>query len=306
MADGSAALAAAGYGLQQANNVLGAASGFLGTHLQRSWEEKQSIAQQQWNEKMLDKVNEFNLDMWNRTNAYNTPSEQYARLRDAHLNPLFYGLDGTGNAGALESGSPLGYTRPTGVSNPFSVLSQSMLSNQASVGTAAEQAARISNIQADTAKKSQETLTEVKRRDQMSADIDRLKATVDNIAANTDLTEAQRANLDKVTSWIDRLNEANIGYYESMTKLNASQKKRIDALLPGEVEIQNFTLSDFMKKWEQIDAEIAKLAKETGLLEKDIENYALNHMTNGLMGSGASFQNIYRFVLEGIKNKFSK
>lgn len=47
--------------------------------------------------------NEWNLNMWNAQNAYNSPDAQRQRLEDAGLNPIFYGLDGTGNAGALSS-----------------------------------------------------------------------------------------------------------------------------------------------------------------------------------------------------------
>lgn len=47
--------------------------------------------------------NEWNYNMWNKQNEYNTPLNQRKRLDDAGLNPIFYGLDGTGNAGALQS-----------------------------------------------------------------------------------------------------------------------------------------------------------------------------------------------------------
>lgn len=47
--------------------------------------------------------NEWNLNMWNRQNAYNDPSAQRQRLEAAGLNPIFFGLDGNGNAGGLQS-----------------------------------------------------------------------------------------------------------------------------------------------------------------------------------------------------------
>lgn len=47
--------------------------------------------------------NEWNLEQWNRQNEYNSPQEQRRRLEAAGLNPIYYGLDGTGNAGALTS-----------------------------------------------------------------------------------------------------------------------------------------------------------------------------------------------------------
>lgn len=48
--------------------------------------------------------------MWNMTNEYNTPAEQLKRLREAGLNPLFYGLDGS-SASAMQSAQALGYER---------------------------------------------------------------------------------------------------------------------------------------------------------------------------------------------------
>lgn len=47
--------------------------------------------------------NEWNLDMWNKQNEYNSPLAQRQRLESAGLNPVFFGLDGTGNAGSLQS-----------------------------------------------------------------------------------------------------------------------------------------------------------------------------------------------------------
>lgn len=47
--------------------------------------------------------NEFNLNMWNKQNEYNSPLAQRQRLEAAGLNPIFNGLDGTGNAGGLQS-----------------------------------------------------------------------------------------------------------------------------------------------------------------------------------------------------------
>lgn len=49
--------------------------------------------------------NKINLQNWNRQNVYNSPSAQLQRLRDAGLNPMFYGLDGTGNADAMAAAS---------------------------------------------------------------------------------------------------------------------------------------------------------------------------------------------------------
>lgn len=47
--------------------------------------------------------NAWNLEQWNRENEYNSPLEKRKRLEAAGLNPIFYGLDGAGNAGSLQS-----------------------------------------------------------------------------------------------------------------------------------------------------------------------------------------------------------
>ncbi len=91
--------------------------------------------QMDWSENMMDKQNQWNLDQWNRQNAYNTPSAQRQRLEDAGLNPLHYGLDGTGNAGSMTSVSPNAVSMP--------VLQNPGLSIQAAL-------TNIGNVAADT------------------------------------------------------------------------------------------------------------------------------------------------------------
>lgn len=102
------------------SGLIGSGVGMINGILDRIQERRMAREQQQWNEQMMDKQNEWSLDMWNRTNEYNSPSAQIARLRDAGLNPLYYGLDGT-SANGLESAQPLGYDRASmkGLANPL-------------------------------------------------------------------------------------------------------------------------------------------------------------------------------------------
>lgn len=93
--------------------------------------------------------NNWNLNMWNMQNRYNTPAEQRKRLEDAGLNPIFYGLDGTGNAGALQS-APFTAVPGAPMSNSGAFLGQG-------ISNAALQAAQIANIQADTKQKEADT-----------------------------------------------------------------------------------------------------------------------------------------------------
>lgn len=76
----------------------------------RKFAQEEAEKQRAWNEEMWNKTNAWNYEMWKETNAYNSPTEQVNRLRDAGLNPLFYGLDGS-SANAFQASQPLGYER---------------------------------------------------------------------------------------------------------------------------------------------------------------------------------------------------
>lgn len=245
-----------------------------------------SKKQREWSEKMQKQQNEWSLNMWNKSNEYNSPSAQVERMREAGLNPLYYGLDGS-SAGSLESAQPLGYERSSmeGIENPAAVALNARLA-----------VAQAENVQANTAKQNQETLTEVQKREKLIAEIENTKQELNNLKSQEGLTDAQKAQIDKSLEWADRLNEATIAEKEANSKLNDSQKKRIDSLLDGEKILQSKSIEDFDYKWSKIRAEIQKMSKETGLLAKDIENYALNHANNGFMGTGLSLPNLIRAV----------
>lgn len=283
---GTAASAGAG--------IAGAGAQLWTNKQNREFAEEQSRLEREWNEKMYNEQNAWNYEMWQKQNEYNTPAAQVQRLRDAGLNPMFYGLDGTGNAGDLTAAQPLGYT-------PAQV---NQLNPLASGIDSALKVAQVSNIQANTAKQNNENLSETIRREKMLAEIDNTKQQLLNLKAQEGLTEAQIADINKRIEWADRLNSAVIAEKEANAALSESQKKRIEELLEGEKLIQSKTLEDFDKKWKKIEAEIKKMAKETGLLQKDIENYALNHTNNGFMGTGLSLQNLIRALKGGKPRQF--
>lgn len=242
--------------------------------------------QRQWNEAMADKQNAWNYEMWLKQNEYNSPESQIERLRAAGLNPLYYGLDGS-SAGEVTAAQPLAYERAS-VDN---------LANPVASGlSAAAEIAQISNIQAQTAKIGEETKSEVVRREQMQADIINTKQELNNMLAQEGLDKSKKEEIERGLQWLDRLNESIVSMRESEIELNRSQKKRIDELLDGEKLLQAANLSDFEHRWAKIDAEIEKIAAETDLLKEDLENYALNHASNGFMGTGLSAQNIARWI----------
>ena len=265
-------------------SIIAAGIGAAGAGATTTFNAAQTKKQRQWSEKMWNAQNAWNLEQWNAQNEYNTPEAQLQRLRDAGLNPLYYGLDGS-SAGDLSSAQPLGYERANMGSADNPILAGL---------DAATRTAQISNIQADTAKKSEETLSEVVRREQMQQNIKNAVQELENMKTQKDLNDAQRREIDKRITWMDRLNEAAVSEKESSAALSQAQKNRIEALLEGEKLIQARTYEDFQHKWNKISAEIGKMAKETKLSELDIENYALNHAQNGFMGTGVSLPNILR------------
>ena len=127
----------------------------------REFNREEAEKQRLWSEKMYNEQNAWNYEMWLKQNEYNTPDAQVQRLRDAGLNPLYYGLDGS-SAGDLSAAQPLGYERAQvgNQVNPFSGFED-----------LAMKVAQVSNIQADTALKGQETLTEVQKREKIQSEI---------------------------------------------------------------------------------------------------------------------------------------
>lgn len=270
--------------------IAGGASAIAAGNLNRKnrqFQQAEAEKQRAWNETMAEKQNAWNYEMWQKATDYDSPVNQVQRLRDAGLNPLFYGLDGNASQSAPTAAQPLGYERADAGNwaNPV----QSGLD-------AAIKVAQVSNIQADTAKKNEETLTETQRREKIQADIANAKQELQNMLAQEGLTNAQKNQIQKNIEWCDRLNEATIAEKQADAALKEWQKKRVEELLEGEKLLQSKTIEDFDHKWEKIRAEIAKMAKETGLLQLDIENYALNHASNGFMGTGASLQNLLRLI----------
>lgn len=261
----------------------------------REFNREEAEKQRAWSEKMYNAQNAWNYEMWNAQNAYNSPEAQVQRMRDAGLNPMFYGLDGS-SAGEVSSAQPLGYERAQlgALPNPLSGF-----------GDIALKTAQLANIQANTAKTGEETLSEVKRREKITADIETTKQELNNLRATEGLTKKQIEQIDKNIAWLDRINEANIAEKESAAKLNDATKHRIEYLLEGEKILQSKTAQDFEEKWKKIRAEISKIAKENKLLDKDLENYALNHANNGFMGTGLSLNNLFRLRFSGKPDKGS-
>lgn len=93
--------------------------------------------------------NQWNLNMWNAQNEYNDPSQQRSRLENAGLNPIFFGLDGTGNAGALQS-APFTAVNGAPMENSGQFLAGGIMNAINSIADIDLKKAQAENIRANT------------------------------------------------------------------------------------------------------------------------------------------------------------
>lgn len=255
----------------------------------REFNKEEAEKQRLWSEKMYNAQNAWNYEMWLKQNEYNTPEAQIQRMRDAGLNPLFYGLDGS-SAGDLSSAQPLGYERADAGNqvNPF-----------AGFGDVATKVAQIANINADTAKKEGETATEIERRNNLIKERDEMEARIKNYEASTKLTDKEREKIETYQEFAREIYQADIDAKNAAKALSESQKKRIDELLEGEKEIQKMSIEDFRKKWNYWNAQIGHMAHQDALLAKQSKYYLISLLTSGFQGTGASGVNalIMKYIL---------
>lgn len=256
-------------------SALGSVAGNL---IQGNASKKNAEQQQKYNKEILALQNTYNLDMFNRANEWNSPVNERARLEAAGINPLQMNGD-AGEAAALQSAGALGYQQPMAV-NPFSGVS------------VMRDIAEIENIRANTAKMNNENVTETQRRENMIQELQNLKAVLDNLNVDTGIKGEQKANLQKVNMWYDKIQQALFDFHESATGLNNAQKNEIDELLQGKKDIQIKTLKDFEARWNLMHSEIRKNKVLAELSQKDVDNYIINHMDSGILGTNISIKNL--------------
>ena len=90
--------------------VTSYASGMMNKRAER-FNREEAEKQRAWNENMADKQNAWNYRMWQESLDYDKPLNQLQRLKEAGLNPLYYGLDGNSAAAFQGAAQPLGYER---------------------------------------------------------------------------------------------------------------------------------------------------------------------------------------------------
>lgn len=263
--------------------LISAAGGLVSSVGNMIYDDYQQRQQRKWNEKMLDKQNAWSLEQWNRQNEFNTPSAQKQRLIDAGMNPLYYGLDGN-SAGGLESAQALGYERSTAPSGL-----QNFLGDYVNTKMKKEmQTAQIDNLNADTAKKQNETITETERRQNLIKERDEMQARIDKYISDKNVNEKTAAYIQKQFDRYDEYINSVINRNEAAAALDGEQRHRIEELLPGEKELQRMSIADFAHKWKKWNAEINHMFAQDKLLAKQAKYYLVSLLTNGVYGSGLS------------------
>lgn len=238
--------------------------------------------QRAWNEDMMRLQHQWDLEMWNKTNEYNKPINQLQRLQEAGLNPLYYGLDGS-SAQGIQNAQALGYQIPN----------ISAFANPVLQGLQAEQArADIENTRADTALKSNQSESEIARKEQILAETDKIKQTIENMLTDKELTQEQVKELQLTNKWIDKLNSVAVASASAQTSFTKEQEARMKALVPKELQKADADIREVNKAMEKMDSEIKKMSAETDLTEEDIYWYTLTHMDSGVLGTGFSVKNI--------------
>lgn len=110
-----------------AGPLAGGILGSIGSVMNNNMQLKIARETNKLNRQMFDDQLEFNEMMWNKQNEYNDPLAQRQRLENAGLNPLFFGLDGNGNASGWQSATPVP-AQGASVQNPLSSLAAGLSS----------------------------------------------------------------------------------------------------------------------------------------------------------------------------------
>lgn len=153
------------------------------------------------------------------TNAYNTPAEQVKRMREAGLNPLFYGLDGS-SAGMQQSAQALGYDRASarGLTNPL------MGAVDASLKLAQEKLA-LSNArksEADADLSTEKSITEALLRHRS---YDLLGVNIDLGHSHTRLSDAEANKIGSEIVEIEkRVERMNVDIIEAFSRVDVAQR----------------------------------------------------------------------------------
>lgn len=213
------------------------------------------------NRKNQEYQNNWNLNMWNAQNEYNDPSAQRERLEKAGLNPMFFGLDGTGNAASLQS-APFTATTGAPMENSGQFMAQGIMNAMNTLADIGLKKAQIRNIDEDTNNKIEDTkgkslaneITEATK----ETTIEGAAVSLEINKGVLDMQPAQKNLLGKYAEQVD----ANIIHMREDTRIR-------DGLLKLQQDTFDFTKDTVA--WEQafkrenFDFEQKKFAQEMAL-----------------------------------------
>lgn len=261
-------------GIGAAGSIIGAGASAAGqanlNKKNREYAEKQAEIQRQWSEKMYNEQNAWNYEMWQKENEYNSPEAQVQRMRDAGLNPLFYGIDGS-SAGDLTAAQPLGYQRAT---------AEGQLNPMAGFSDAALKAAQVANVQAQTEKTKSETGAINAK---LPFEVDALKAQVRSSNLSSDAQEIVNKYLDQQQAAELRVKNATAAEADAMVQRAGAEIEKMDyektTMYMGWLETQEKILNlqkqrDLTdKQMEELSSLIAKNSAEAKKIGLDVTNY---------------------------------
>ena len=232
--------------------------------------------QREWSEKMMDKQNDWSLMMWNKTNEYNSPINQIARLENAGLNPLYYGLDGS-SANALESAAPLNYERASdtiNLGNPVDAYQSTASFNKQLEVMEAQKKDLEASANLKNSQKSGNDLDNEWKEKTMEARVkaEDLKNSVSEEQIKVFQAEVKKIDQDIKESAERTANEiVKRALYKAQEELTKSQKyktdaeaRRIFALLPYE---QNFLAAQTENQQMQAASAYTHALYEAGLID---------------------------------------
>lgn len=231
----------------------------------REFNQQEAEKARSWSNAQRELQNQWNMQMWKEEMAYNNPTQQVQRLRDAGLNPLFYGLDGNSVSQAQPAAQPLGYERAnaTDQPNPFAV----------GLGSAA-QIAQIENIEAQTNKVKSETKAIDAK---LPFEVDSLKAQIRNSNLSGDAQEI-------VNRYLDEQQDAEI----RVKNYTISQLDAVTQKCFAEIEKMNYEDLSMMIGWLETNERILNLQKQRELSDKQMEELssliAVNNQTAKKLG----------------------
>lgn len=216
--------------LNVGTSFAGGVLGLVGAAQQRKFEQQEAEKQRNWSMAQTASQNAYNFRMWQQTNEYNSPAAQVQRMREAGLNPLNYGLDGS-SASPMEAAQSLGYDR----------ASASAFTNPLQAGLQSALAVR-----------------------SLQKDIDVKNAQIDKLKADTSGVELDNEFKDKVMD--ARVAAENLG--NELTKEQISNAKKQREVMEQDVKKKIAETDNELEKKALIQAEVAlKKASEKELIE---------------------------------------